>query len=89
MHRNSCAAYFSTDFSPREKAIIKTLTESAAPLTDRECAQRLGVERCIVQPRISELIERHVLCEAGDVRCSTTGKTVRTVALAVAVQQAI
>ncbi len=90
MHRNSLAAYSSTDFSHRERAILRCLGESSVPLTAREIAGRLGfADLNAVRPRCTELCERHVLTTAGDVRCPVTGKTVSTFALAVPVQQVL
>ena len=92
VHRNSCAAYHTSDFSDRERAIIRVLSESSCPLTAREIAGRLGFSDLnAVRPRCTELAspERRVLCEAGDVRCPVSGKTVSTYALAIPVQQAL
>lgn len=91
MHANSLAAYDTTDFSDNERAILRVLAESSVPLTDREIAQRLGVERCIVQPRVSEMLppRGHILTECQSVKCATTGKTVRTVTIAVARQESL
>ncbi len=90
MHAHSLRAYASSDFSDRERAIIHCLGESAVPLTAREIAGRLGyADLNAVRPRLTELLEDHIVAEATRVRCPVTGKTVSTFAIAVPVQQAL
>jgi hypothetical protein len=90
VHRNSLSAYHGTDFSAREAAIVRVLADSSVPLSDRDIMERLGfTDANSVRPRITGLLERHILCEAADVKCARTGKTVRTVALAIPVQRSL
>jgi hypothetical protein len=82
VHRNSLSAYHSEDFNPREQAIVACLDASSVPLTAREIAGRLGFQDLnAVKPRLTRLKDIHAVCEAGDVRCPVSGKTVSTYAL--------
>jgi hypothetical protein len=90
MHANSLHTYALTDFGPRERAILAVYTASSVPLTDREVKDRLGLsDMNSVRPRISTLIELGYLHEQQAVECPVTGKDVRTVRLAVPIQQAV
>lgn len=79
MHANSIAAYNSSDFSDRERAILDVyITNARYPLTDREVMTLLGFsDMNSVRPRISKLIDRKMLRDVCDVLDHSTGKTVR------------
>jgi hypothetical protein len=89
IHANSVAALRSEQaFScpqKRESLILesaKNWPENGA-FTDREMMQYLGfTEPNAVRPRITEMVERGILVEAGSVIDSVTGKRVRTCRLA-------
>lgn len=81
MHENSLAAHAAEEakLSKRCAAVLEWLKEHG-PHTDREVMQGMGfTDMNAVRPRITELIEAGKLMEVGDVRCSTTGKSVRRV----------
>ncbi len=81
-HRNSSQAFTGQDFSARERQIIEFLNGRIEPMTAREIAEALGfADLNAVAPRISALIDAHVLAEALDVTCRHTGRRVRTVYL--------
>lgn len=83
MHHNSIKAYYEEieKLSNRAKAIYNWIVEHGQSYTDREIQIRMGfAERNMVQPRITELIERGLLYECGKTKCAMTGKTVRLVA---------
>ncbi len=90
MHANSLAAYDTTDFGDRERAIIQCLGHSSVPLTAREIAQRLGfsdLNAC--RPRLTELRDAGHICECGSVKCPVSHKTVATFALNKPVQEVL
>jgi predicted HTH transcriptional regulator len=81
MHANSLAAYHSTPLerSERRAAVLSVIREHG-PITDRQVMQKLGFhEPNAVRPRITELIKSGEVFEAGGVKDSVTGKTVRLV----------
>lgn len=79
MHANSIAAYDSSDFSERERAILDVYIANARyPLTDREVMTILGfADPNKVRPRITALIARSMLRDVCEVPDPQTGKTVR------------
>lgn len=86
MHRNSLASYFDKmvkkTINKKENEVIEAF-EKNLWMTDRECAEFLGYpHKSAVQPRITELVQKGVLTEAGEKRDDVTGRTVRIVALA-------
>lgn len=89
-HPNSATAYRDLDKASRCKAILYVYRSSRNPLTDRQVKVVLGLQEMnMVRPRITEMIleERPRLKEAGTVKCATTGRTVRLVALTRALKQ--
>lgn len=81
VRENSLAAYRSEQpkLSKRETAIMAWVTEHG-PHTDREVMTGMGFrDMNNVRPRITELLERRLLMEVGDVTCPVTHKTVRRV----------
>ena len=81
MHQNSLAAYRVEEprLSKRATAILAWITE-AGPRTDRQVMQGMGfTDMNAVRPRITELIDAHLLMEVGDITCPVTGKRVRRV----------
>jgi hypothetical protein len=90
MHANSLAAFRSSDFNPREQAILRVLREAGIPMSDRAIMQRMGYqEPNAVRPRINHLLDIGALEEAGNIECPVTGKTVRTVRIVAAVQETL
>ena len=84
IHNNSIKTYYETltKLNKREKIIYNFFCENCDLMfTDRQVQQKLGfAERNMVQPRVTELIAKGLLIEAGRTKCQTTGKTVRLVA---------
>lgn len=82
MHRNSLEAYRTEEprLSRRGAAVLAWVREHG-PHTDREVAYGMGFGENLnaVRPRITELIELHILMEVGDVVCPVTRKSVRRV----------
>jgi hypothetical protein len=81
VHANSIAAYHAEEakLSKRAQAILEWITEHG-PHTDRGVMKGMGFpDPNCVRPRITELVERRLLMEVGDVTCPVTGKTVRRV----------
>jgi hypothetical protein len=82
MHRNSLSAYRAEEprLSKRAAAVLAWLTERG-PHTDRQVAYGMGFGENLnaVRPRITELIDLHLLMEVGDVVCPVTRKSVRRV----------
>ncbi len=83
MHDNSLAAYRAEEpkLSTRAQAIYAWLV-AHGPATDRQIMEGMGFrDMNAVRPRVTELLElpHAKLMEVGDVRCQTTGKTVRRV----------
>lgn len=83
MADNSLAAYRAEEpkLSTRAAAIVAWL-ERHGPATDRQIMEGMGFrDMNAVRPRVTELLEPPTakLMEVGDVRCPTTGKTVRRV----------
>lgn len=77
-HPNSLASWRSLDRTGRAQAILAVYRGSMVPLTDRECAERLGfTDLNAVRPRITELIHAGEMAEIGNVKDHITGKTVR------------
>lgn len=90
MHANSLAAYATSDFNARERAILRILVGSSCPLTDREIMERLGyTDPNSTRPRVTELVKSGVLRECGKVEDQTTHKPVRTVGLATTLQETL
>lgn len=79
MHKNSLDAYAKLpDLNPRHKEVLSAL-QKLGKATDRQIQQFLGyTERGQVQPRITDLFQRGMIEEAGDVECPETGSIVRT-----------
>lgn len=79
LHENSVASFRDLDVSKREALILACYRLASVPLTDREVAERLGFsEMNAVRPRITHLLEREMLYESRSVKCTVTGKSVRT-----------
>ncbi len=81
MHVNSLASYRAEEpkLSRRATAVLQWVSEHG-PHTDREVMAGMGfTDMNSVRPRITELIDAHLLMEVGDVVCPTTRKKVRRV----------
>jgi len=93
IHNNSLEAYWQgrvDEFSKREREILALLKATNGCFTDREIKVGLGyTDSNSVRPRISELIDRGVLEEWGNVYDGTTRKRVRKVRLVGAPQQTL
>lgn len=89
MHKNSIRAHTEQkDAGKRTRLIVEVLNciqdrpRWNGGLTDREIMKRLGfTDMNAVRPRITELIDRGIVEECGDVKDSVTGMTVRLVRL--------
>lgn len=84
MHANSLAAYHESgdELSERESAVMGAVRQLGAA-TDRQIKAHLGfTDMNAVRPRVTELLKRGVLVEAGDTQDTVTGKTVRLVRIA-------
>jgi|TARA_R100000482_G_scaffold124940_1_gene80162 hypothetical protein len=83
IHNNSIKTYYEdlTKLNKREKVIFEFFCDNSEIMfTDRQVQQKLGfAERNMVQPRVTELIGKGLLEEAGKTKCQITGKTVRLV----------
>lgn len=81
VHANSIEAYHSEEpkLSARAGAILAWIHVHGAA-TDRQVVSGMGfLDMNTVRPRITELIDAGMLEEIGNIRCVTTGKTVRRV----------
>lgn len=78
-HANSVATFVDLDIGKREALVLNAyLLAGRIGMTDRECAERLGLtdlNGC--RPRITNLVARGLLWECGAVRCGVTGRKVR------------
>jgi uncharacterized protein YciW len=83
MHINSLMAYYDNihKFSRREKEVLGCLVMyNNVPMTDRRIKEMLRyADMNAVRPRISDLIDKEVLQECGNVTDHITKKQVRTV----------
>ena len=79
IHHNSIRAFEHLgDLNPRCKEVLEALAH-LGKATDRGIQDYLGYEeRGQVQPRITDLLQRKIIEEAGDVVCAETGEVVRT-----------
>lgn len=78
MHANSIEAFRGSYFGERAQAVLDAFIAAPVPLTDAECATRMGFpHKSKVQPRISELIIAGFLREVASAKDPETGKTVR------------
>ncbi len=90
VHANSLAAYDTLDLSEREALVMSCFHGAIQPMTDREVMERLGfTDPNAVRPRITKLVAIGLLEECGNVKDSTTGKTVRICRTAGAALQAV
>jgi hypothetical protein len=90
MHANSLAAYATSDFGDRERAILRILLGSSCPLCDREIMERLSfTDPNKVRPRVTEMIKAGILRECGNVPDAQTHRAVRTVGLATTMQETL
>lgn len=77
-HRHSSAAFQSLDVAAREALILYAYRLAGRPMTDRDVATALGFnDMNAVRPRCTDLIDRGLLREVGEIRCQVTGITVR------------
>lgn len=88
VHPNSIAACHEGravgEFSERAQEILAALRVMRVA-TDRQIAERCGYShKSAVQPRITELVQRGVLTECGDVLDPITQKKVRVVRIVAA-----
>ncbi len=82
MHANSLKAFSEAraTLGTRCLSILKVITESAAPMTDREVMAAMGQsDPNYVRPRITELKLKRLVFEVGETKDEVTGKTVRLV----------
>tara|TARA_B100000519_G_C13891857_1_gene273258 strand:- start:72 stop:338 length:267 start_codon:yes stop_codon:yes gene_type:complete len=82
IHNNSIRTYYEdkTKIGKRAKAIYEFFCKTDGMFTDREVQKMMGFpERNMVQPRITELIQKGMLFEVGATKCSITNKKVRLV----------
>lgn len=78
MHAHSLEAYASLDLSKREALVLSAFLAANCPLSDKEAAARLGFDhRSRVQPRISDLVRKGLLCEIAAAKDPQTGISVR------------
>ncbi len=84
MHVNSLEAYRAELPGLHTRALdVLAWLKVRGPATDRQCAAGMGyAHRSMVQPRITELVDRGLLEECGKVRCPETGRMVRQVKVA-------
>ncbi len=78
MAETSLEAFASLDLPKREALVLSVYLLAAAPLTDRDCAKRMGIaDMNGCRPRVSGLIAKGLLWECGFVTCEITGRRVR------------
>jgi hypothetical protein len=80
MHRNSleCWRQEAPQLGQRALAILEYIKVHPGK-TDRQIMSGMGFrERNSVQPRITELLNKQIIREAGNVPCDVTRKRVRT-----------
>lgn len=83
MHTNSIEAHAAgtATFTDRENKIIGAI-RLLGHATDRQVKDHLGfADMNAVRPRITELVQAHVLSEVADEIDETTNRTVRVVAI--------
>lgn len=81
MHFNSIRAYWEeiANLSGR-RADVYHVIKKMGEVTDRQVKDALGFsDMNAVRPRITELVEKGLVEECGDVICPVTGKTVRKI----------
>jgi predicted HTH transcriptional regulator len=79
MHEHSLAAYREErkNLLTRGQLVLEWL-RSHPKSTDRQIMEGLGFrDMNQVRPRCTELVEKGLLVEVGELRCPVTGKTVR------------
>uniref|UniRef100_A0A6H1ZF85 Uncharacterized protein n=1 Tax=viral metagenome TaxID=1070528 RepID=A0A6H1ZF85_9ZZZZ len=82
IHSNSLEALTTTDIHTRLVEVLKTYTDLARPITDREVARYLDYpDMNAVRPRITELKNLNIIEECGKVKDEITGKKVRLMCL--------
>lgn len=80
MHAHSLAAYDALDLSRREREALDALDALGGRATDRQIARQMGSQDMnISRPRISQLINKGILCEVGEMEDPETGRMVRIV----------
>jgi hypothetical protein len=90
MHTNSVACWSDLDTSERARLVLSVYQNSSVPLTDRECAERLGFKDMnAVRPRCTELRDALILVECGKAKDHISGKTVRTMCVAAPIQMTL
>lgn len=83
VHDNSVLSYeeLKPTLGKRQQAVLSAL-ESLRVATDREIRDYLCLDDMNqVRPRVNELLKMNVVCESGNVTCTTTNKLVRQLRL--------
>jgi hypothetical protein len=83
IHANSVAAYHAEEPKLGRRALdILFWLRAYGPATDRQIADGMHFrDMNSIRPRVTELLEQGLLAELGNVKCSTTGRTVRRVGI--------
>ncbi len=82
IHDNSVKSYAEQSQSGStegfRKSVFRLISESKEPMTDRRLMSALKESDCNnVRPEVTRLKDDGLIVEAGKVKCTTTGKTVR------------
>lgn len=88
IHENSTLSYRDHVAKGKSKSykqkIVALLKITSTPMTDRQIITTLNVTDVNnIRPEITRLKQSGVLKECGKVKCPVTGKTVRTVCIAI------
>ncbi len=76
---NSRISFAALDLGERRALVMAAYLLAGVPLSDREVAERLGMQDLNgCRPRITEMLIDGLLMEAGSIKCAETGRPVRT-----------
>lgn len=76
IHKNSLKAYASLNLEPIERAVLRTYNVHGV-LADRQTGRFHYSREVSIQPRITYLLNKKMLKEVGNTKCSFSGRTVR------------
>lgn len=77
-HANSLSAFASLDLNAREALVLSAYLLAAAPMSDRDCAKRMGAnDMNQIRPRVTALVGKALLWEVGSIKCEVSGRRVR------------